>query len=1383
MKSTGRKLIKKFFLIAVLAVILNHCFPLLLAQGLSLSRLYQSGKILLDSDGDGLADRLELTIIIPDNPSAVEIALASELTARTNLESLAIKFDLLKKESEIKNFAALSNPVIIGGNLNLSKKILRENKLDVTSLRPNQGMVLSFSSQGNEGILVIAGSEEALLLTGRAYFLRWPYLWEIWGRESGYTFLKLEEDINNFLSETGVKFPRIVVKSLLYSFPPLESIPAGLSSLNFKNAGEISRMSVDIYFSDHGDQQKAFTALRLLSGLRTKGQKTEILAYPGCAEIEFNLISGSQHEKVLLSRPGASKRLLTPAFKEFRRPPEKGKQFDLTELFTARGVYADRNQDGLNDDLDSYIIIPRDFKAITLANLTSRLSLETSGCSFPVSLFETEVENPKLLVAPILLGENRLTRELLKSGKLKLPELEPNQGLITIVPSGFGLSDLALVYSPSQVGLSKTLDYLSQRFPYLTDYSRGEPELSWIKEDINRFLTGEKGAAEAFYLKKLEVLAQKLKNQTLQNLEVEIFLPTANTEFQPYLEKHLKTIFQAERIQVAVKPSQDGKEIFSKDKSLGWEVDDVLDLIKEKILPVASPNSGPLKISLGLSEPPTIRARVKKTVENLFQERNLNAEVEVLSAYKPGFFWLAEKVLPSLKIRTLNRLLIRCAEFKDNPSQRLKRFYQDPNRWLQELYPIDEIISQELNLPLEKIEFEIKSTSEPTYEIYAFDDRNNVLLHESFTPPTRQIPYLKAMPDWGTVVITTGWLKAEQNQKIILETPVATDLEKIWDYYQEEGLKPLRDFILKKTGFDPTFAKQPYFKKLTAELWVSEPDYRLGLDEEIISSLEAMHDEIYFDTLDFLRGLTRFPEEEIELPEDASRSSAPGNVLPIIHSNTDGGPARVSLKLEDFNSSKPAMKIRWQVADQPPAEQVFDFKPVKPKSLRVREIIYNSSLDHLDSVGIEIQLENEADYKMLADILESYAELLENWKLLETFRYPEVEKIKIGLCWKDLSVEKSFNVMSSIDKVKEPLIDSPVAMDRILSPEECWDLSRALKRFPVLRSYRGGCSFEGQAVPVIEAYLPSGKYVSRSRLITFKPVLFILARQHANEVSATNYSLKFAELLGQDRSLQQFLKKINVVIEPLENPDGARLALELMKNEPFHSLHAGRYSSIGVDIGYQVGLNQPLLPEARVRAQIMKDWLPDVFLNLHGYPSHEWVQLFSGYSPFLFRDYWIPKGWFTYLRQVNLDIYGPFKTAAEELKKILIQEMNADPRIREANRRFYSRYERWAKRWSPFISPLEIQDGLNIYSRRQSSTETRLTPRNQITWVEETPETMDETATGRWLQFLCEQGLIYLKAHAKYLYQGNFKLAVIEEEINERVRIEFYRSRPVLSGR
>jgi hypothetical protein len=75
-----------------------------------------------------------------------------------------------------------------------------------------------------------------------------------------------------------------------------------------------------------------------------------------------------------------------------------------------------------------------------------------------------------------------------------------------------------------------------------------------------------------------------------------------------------------------------------------------------------------------------------------------------------------------------------------------------------------------------------------------------------------------------------------------------------------------------------------------------------------------------------------------------------------------------------------------------------------------------------------------------------------------------------------------------------------------------------------------------------------------------------------------------------------------------------------------------------------------------------------------------------------------------------------------------------------------------------------------------------MTPRAQTTFNEQTPELMDETATGDWLEFLCRQGLAYLRAHVKYLGQAAGPVVRIEEEVRNRARLTFVRKRPGASG-
>ncbi|MCJ7581205.1 MAG: hypothetical protein MUP98_11810, partial [Candidatus Aminicenantes bacterium] len=174
---------KRGFLILLCLV---YCLPLAAAEINSLSQIFQLGRGLLDLDGDSHAEKIALRIIIPDLPTAEELAVASDIAARANLESLAVDFGLVQKESQMlseKDTQVIS--ILIGTNLNFVKTLNKKKSLNFDNLGSDQGIISLLSQNGENYILLAAGSEEALLKTGRAFFLRWPYLWDVWGRDEG----------------------------------------------------------------------------------------------------------------------------------------------------------------------------------------------------------------------------------------------------------------------------------------------------------------------------------------------------------------------------------------------------------------------------------------------------------------------------------------------------------------------------------------------------------------------------------------------------------------------------------------------------------------------------------------------------------------------------------------------------------------------------------------------------------------------------------------------------------------------------------------------------------------------------------------------------------------------------------------------------------------------------------------------------------------------------------------------------------------------------------------------------------------------------------------------------------------------------------------------
>jgi len=1364
-----------FFLLAAWTVLCGGT-----GEPTGLSDLLAPGHGLLDRDGDGYPETISLCIIVPDAPTVHELAAASDIAARVNFESLAVDFSLVRTESE---WAAHPSgfPVFIGSNLKGTRKPAGGLPLP-PSPAGEEGRVFLVMREGRKGVAVEAGSGKALLETVRAFFLRWPYLWDIWGREEGDTFASIQEDILAYFREQGLSEIAVSIPSVLYAFPSSESPRDPIRRLRFSR-GQIKELSVFLDFPSLKERDRAAEALHRLRKHHRRGERTDILSYPGCAEITFLLSHRGRGVSVSLSRMGYPKRMLTPTYKARSRPPTSGKSFDLLSLFTARGFFADGDGDRILDDLESQVIVPAGGPVAGLPLLTSRLMLHTAGASFPVVRLDEEVEASESLKAPILVGRtNRFFRKLVEEGKLKEGILHPEWGRIQVVAGALDKSDTLVVWGGGEKGLRKTLSYLSRTFPYFAAFGEGNPGLEDLSHALDDLLEGGRGGAEAYFWDRLLDFVSDKKEKILSSLDARIYLPRKNRRFTDHVRRYLEENVKSRELSVRSFALREGKKVFEEEKVFPWEGDEALALIREN-LPSPGPAQPLLRISVGVSESPEVRKNLKEKIQALLTARGWSGgEVEVLSAYKQGFFWILEKVIPALEPLKPFRLLVRFAEKRDDFS-RLKRFYSEPTRWLQELYPVDEIIAARTEIPLERIAFEAKEEGNPVYEVLAYDEGGELLLRDAFSPRTREATYLSLLPEWGTVEVSTGWVTVESGGRTILDTLLPSDLERFWTYYQEEVLRKVYDSILKKTGNRPTFRKQPYFKRLQVEMWFSEPDFPLGLDEEIVSSLEAVHDELYFDTLDFLRGITEVELEEEEIPEDTSRYSAPGNVLPLVHPSLEGKAGRVKVLFEDFQASSPKMVLEWAEEGGRKKEKTFAFPKLKPKSRRFPALVYNGAEERVENLSVELEMEKEKDYLDLVTVFASRRRLEEQHVLRSPFRFPRLHTVTLHIEHGEWEKEEVLTVEPPEDDKSSPFppkseADLPVPTDRILSPRMCLELAGLLGKHGLIRSYIAGKSYEGRRIPVLEAFTPMDPYVSLARLITFKPTLFMSGRQHANEVSATNYILKFAELLATDPAYKEFAKKLNVVLHPMENPDGAELAYELQKITPRHSLHAGRYSALGIDVGTQVKASRPLLPEARIRKNLEQRWMPDIYLNLHGYPSHEWVQPFSGYSPYLFRDYWIPRGWFAYFRALTLPLHPEWKEAGEQLKRCIIHELNRDPRIKESNRKFYDRYFRWAARWQPHMDYLEETSGVNLYARRRSSQEARLTPRRRLTYVEETPELMDETARGEWLDFLCTQGLAYLRAHASYLLEAAFPSARIEEENRDRVRIQFFRSRP-----
>jgi hypothetical protein len=297
-----------------------------------------------------------------------------------------------------------------------------------------------------------------------------------------------------------------------------------------------------------------------------------------------------------------------------------------------------------------------------------------------------------------------------------------------------------------------------------------------------------------------------------------------------------------------------------------------------------------------------------------------------------------------------------------------------------------------------------------------------------------------------------------------------------------------------------------------------------------------------------------------------------------------------------------------------------------------------------------------------------------------------------------------------------------------------------------------------------------------------KPVLFITGRQHANEVSSTSHILRLAEYLSTDPDIRKLLDRVIFVLHPMTNPDGAALVEELRQETPDFMLHAGYLGALGSDVTREQWSGDSLYPEARVRPELWKMWLPDIILNPHGYPSHEWVQLFAGYTAWLksrtisARDWWIPRGWFI----PGFAYMENSRTAALQLRDAIAAAML--PKLGAWNLEMARRYAKYGAP-DPEIFPMQFCGDLLMYtpargleSNAGGSTFMQRYP--QITMLETVTEVPDEVAQGDWLKTMAKAGLDCSLAFAEYLAKHQSPLERTIESSGETVVLRIRRQRP-----
>ena len=992
------------------------------------------------------------------------------------------------------------------------------------------------------------------------------------------------------------------------------------------------------------------------------------------------------------------------------RPGSEAKEkLTLANLYTNDGLFGDADNNRIPDRLD-VLLSPAGQGTEGTVNLAARIGLESTGISIPVSVPPDRIGNPEEAPTLVLIGiAHPLVDKLVADKKFAKPPLEPGEGLLQVVRKAFGDKSAVIVTGADGAGLARALAEAAERLPHVWARGKDRTTLDDVQDDVRRTLSGRTPAGQAATaLYKLDKLAAALADKSLESADVLVSLEKPAEGFADVVRQHAARI-TADHVNVVIdnRDVQHAKTIIDDSFEIPSEVDEFWQQFRAKVLPMVKKNQ-PVTVEAGLSEPPEMRARIERDARAELVKaapRENGSAVTVLCAYKQGYSWLYDVVRPAVAGKSIDGITIRFARIGPPPEWKQQAMFA-PTRWLLEEYPIADVLARDLKIDPGKIKFEEAAVGAPAYEVTVNGAGGTVLFHQTFEPRIVLRNFFDQFPTYEKVRVETGWLRATEGGRTIVDQRIETDPERFWDHFQAKTLPAIYDYEMTLSKGKPRPEDAPFFGELRADISMSEPSYKPGVDNELIAPLESLQEEIYFNTLHFFDVLGR----------EARGPSLDyiGRVIPVVRPMADGKAGKAHVTFTGFATNRPAVTVTYRERNGGGGEARLDIPAVSLDMPDALAAVVKAGANGIERLDLRVKVDTEKDERPdlvkraraedvdrriisaeeVTSVVTNLNQLRSAGLYKEALAYHDLAGLRIDAAW-NWAPDQANQVVAVLDGNGRPApFPDPksllpdgykyhgepiVQWDTPIPPPEGHAMLAKMSSFKEATVYKVGESYLGKDIWAMDLMAPvQASHWSQAKATTLKPTVVYSARQDANEVSSTSHTLKFAEMLLTDPAFKDALKKVNVVFHPFTNPDGAQLAYDLYKITPDYLLHPGYLGSLGVSLVTRWD-SDPMYPESKVRVKLWKTWLPDVFLNPHGYPSHEWVQMFSEYAAWVrnrvseARDWQQMRGWFipgfNYLDDPK---YPRNKEAAFKIREMITANINAVPEVRALNQRAYA---------------------------------------------------------------------------------------------------------------
>ena len=261
--------------------------------------------------------------------------------------------------------------------------------------------------------------------------------------------------------------------------------------------------------------------------------------------------------------------------------------------------------------------------------------------------------------------------------------------------------------------------------------------------------------------------------------------------------------------------------------------------------------------------------------------------------------------------------------------------------------------------------------------------------------------------------------------------------------------------------------------------------------------------------------------------------------------------------------------------------------------------------------------------------------------------------------------------------------------------------------------------------------------------------------------------------------------RLNLVLVPLENVDGAAIHYELQKDNPEWKLHVARFNGVGKEFYYEYFNLDTNYPEAMGMTRLYERFVPDVMVDNHGVPTHEWEQPFSGYTSPSYKGFWLPRSLlYGYFWVPTNEEYRSNIVLNKKIEDAIAEAIGAVPEMKQWNEEWAAQFETYAHKWLPKLFPAEYYKEMINYWIGFAADPQHRYPSIRFPWltsVAYTSEVADETSQGDYLTLCAQAHVVHdlatidLLLVATTLYQTSTVLTT------EEIAISHTRLRPIIA--